>query len=56
MLKNIGLVMKCSVIAIPMEYEIMSGQIAVEELAAIHNMIHAIIKAAGQEKLDETKN
>ena len=43
MIEQIGKVTGCSVIAVPMECELMMGDIAAKDLNSLHHAIHAIL-------------
>ena len=56
LLQSISVITHANVLVIPFEYEIMSGEVAIEELHTIHNAIHAILKANKEQSDSERKN
>jgi hypothetical protein len=53
-IQQISQVTHANVIVLPMEYELMMGRLAVEEIQAVHNAIHMIL-AGGPEDGKEVK-
>ena len=44
LIQNIGVVTKSSVIVLPLEIDLMTGKLAMEEIEAIHGAIHDILE------------
>ncbi|MBA7656443.1 hypothetical protein ES703_64367 [subsurface metagenome] len=44
LIQNIGVVTKSSVIVLPLEMDLMTGKLAMEEIEAIHGAIHDILE------------
>lgn len=56
LLQTISRATHATVLAIPYEYEIMSGEIATKELASIHSAIHAILEHEAKSKSKRQEN
>jgi len=39
----------CNIIILPMEYELVMGEMAMKTIESIHTAIHEILKASGEE-------
>ncbi len=50
LIQNIGTVTKSSVIVLPLEIDLMTGKLAMEEIEAIHGAIHDILGIKEEEK------
>jgi len=44
LVQNIGMLTKSSVIVLPLEMDLMTGKLAMEEIGAIHGAIHDILE------------
>lgn len=44
LVQNIGMATKSSVIVLPLEIDLMTGKLAMEEIEAIHGAIHDILE------------
>ena len=49
LLQRIGMVTKSSVISLPLEMDLMTGKLAIEEIEAIHGAIHNILEIKERE-------
>jgi len=49
LIQNIGMATKSSVIVLPLEIDLMTGKLAMEELEAIHGAIHNILEIKEKE-------
>jgi len=49
LIQNIGMATKCSVIVLPLEIDLMTGKLAMEEIEAIHGAIHNILEIKEKE-------
>jgi len=54
LVQNIGMTTKCSVIVLPLEMDLMTGKLAMEEIEAIHGAIHNILGIGETEKPPQT--
>ncbi|MBA7661761.1 hypothetical protein ES703_69781 [subsurface metagenome] len=50
LIQNIGMSTKCSVIVLPLEIDLMTGKLAMEEIEAIHGAIHDILEIEEEKK------
>ncbi|MBA7605556.1 hypothetical protein ES703_12689 [subsurface metagenome] len=50
LIQSIGMTTKCSVIVLPLEIDLMTGKLAIEEIEAIHGAIHDILEIKEEEE------
>lgn len=50
LVQNIGMVTKASVIVLPLEMDLMTGKLAMEDIEAIHGAIHDILEIKEEEE------